>query len=96
MVNTLKSKGKEGKMKRKLSKWCKEVKKQMIDHDMDTTDVAAKFQWTRQYVSSIVNGRTYQREAVVKISHLFNLDIPEGTTVASAERGSGNECIEME
>lgn len=70
-------------MKRKLSKWCKDVKKQMIDKDMDTSDVANKFGWTRQYASSIVNGRTYQREAVVKVSTLFNLDIPEGSTVSS-------------
>lgn len=70
-------------MKRKLSKWCKDVRKQMIDRDMDTGDVADKFNWTRQYASSIINGRTYQREAVVKISTLFNLDIPEGSTVSS-------------
>lgn len=70
-------------MKRKLSKWSKDVRKQMIDRDMDTGDVAKKFQWTRQYASSIINGRTYQREAVVKISNLFELDVPEGSTLSS-------------
>lgn len=71
-------------MKRKLSKWCKDVQKIMIDRDMDTADVAAEFKWTRQYASSIINGRSYQREAVVKISHLFGLDIPEGSTLSKA------------
>lgn len=69
-------------MKRKLSKWCKDVKKTMIDRDMDTSDVAAVFKWTRQYASSIINGRTYQREAVVKISCLFDLEVPEGNTAS--------------
>lgn len=70
-------------MKRKLSKWSKDVRKQMIDKDMDTGDVAERFQWTRQYASSIINGRTYQREAVVKISLLFDLDVPEGSTLST-------------
>ena len=75
-------------MKRRLSSWSKEVKKEMIDRDMDTSDVAAAFKWTRQYASSIINGRTYQREAVVKISQLFNLEIPEGNTTSI----EGNLC----
>lgn len=82
-------------MKRKLSKWCKDVQKQMIDRDMDTRDLAAKLKWTRQYASSIINGRTYHKEAVVKISHLFNMDVPAGSTVAS-ERGADNECFKVE
>lgn len=69
-------------MKRKLSRWCKDVKKTMIDQDMDTKDVAATFNWTRQYASSIINGRTYQREAVVKISRLFDLEVPDGNTAS--------------
>lgn len=76
-------------MKRKLSKWSKEVRKQMIDRDMDTSDVAQKLQWTREYASSIINGRTYQREAVVKISYLFDLDIPEGSTLSSLTEKKG-------
>ncbi|MCM1125020.1 MAG: helix-turn-helix domain-containing protein [Lachnospiraceae bacterium] len=72
-------------MKRKLSRWCKDVKKIMIDRDMDTSDLAAVFNWTRQYVASIINGHTYQREAVVKISRLFNLEIPAGSTVSGEE-----------
>lgn len=73
-------------MKRKLSKWCKDVKKLMIDRDMDTSDVAAAFKWTRQYASSIINGRTYQREAVIKISQFFDLEIPDGNTASREDR----------
>ena len=65
-------------MKKKLSPWSKEVKKKMIDADLDTNDIADKFNWTRQYVSSIINGRTYQREAVVSISLYLGVAVPEG------------------
>lgn len=64
-------------MKKKLSPWSKEVKKAMIDKDLDTNDIANKFHWTRQYVSSIINGRTYQREAVVSISFYLGIEVPE-------------------
>lgn len=69
-------------MKIKYSNWSKAVKKAMIDNDMDMNDVAEKMKWTSQYTSSIINGRTYQREAVVKLSHLFKLEVPEGKTLA--------------
>lgn len=70
-------------MKRKLSLWSKTVKKKMIDHDMDTSDLANLMKWTSQYTSSIVNGRTYQKEAVERISHFFEIDIPsEKATLA--------------
>lgn len=72
-------------MKKKLSNWSKTVKKLMIDRDLDTADIARIMKWTTQYTSSIINGRTYQREAVIKICHFFELDIPEGdkTTLAT-------------
>ena len=44
-------------MKVIYSNWSKQVKKAMIDADLDTNDLADKFNWTRQYVSAIVNGR---------------------------------------
>lgn len=70
-------------MKKKLSVWSKTVKKKMIDHDMDTNDLADLMKWTSQYTSSIVNGRTYQKEAVEKICHFFELEIPsENATLA--------------
>jgi hypothetical protein len=72
-------------MKKKLSDWSKQVKIAMIKSDMDTADVADKFKWSRQYVSSIINGRTYQREAVGKLSVYFGLAVPsENSTLAKA------------
>lgn len=65
-------------MKKIYSKWSKEVKKAMIDADLDNNDIAKKFHWTSRYVSSIINGRTYQREAVVNISGYFGIEVPEG------------------
>lgn len=70
-------------MKKRLSPWSKKVKKAMIDQDMDTNDIADKFGWTRQYASSVINGRTYYKEAVSRISQLFMIDIPsENATLA--------------
>ena len=77
-------------MERKLSPWSKEVKKAMIDHDMETIDLANKFGWTRQYTSAIINGRVYFAEPVIRISHLFGIDIPsENATLA-------RKCVENE
>ena len=73
-------------MKKKLSPWSKEVKKKMIDADLDTNDIADKFHWTRQYVSSIINGRTYQREAVVNISCYLGVDVPEERSTLAKEK----------
>lgn len=75
------------------SHWSKQVKKAMIDADLDTNDIADKFNWTRQYVSSIINGRTYQREAVRNISMYLNIPIPEGEqgTLAKKKKVSENE-----
>ncbi|MDE6846910.1 MAG: helix-turn-helix domain-containing protein [Lachnospiraceae bacterium] len=75
------------------SHWSKQVKKAMIDADLDTNDIADKFNWTRQYVSSIINGRTYQREAVRNISIYFNIPVPESEkgTLAKKKKVSENE-----
>lgn len=75
------------------SNWSKEVKKAMIDADLDTNDIANKFKWTRQYVSSIINGRTYQREAVNSISLYLGIEIPEnaGSTLAKKKKVIDNE-----
>ncbi len=70
-------------MKKRLSPWSKKVKKAMIDQDMDTNDIANKFGWTRQYASAVINGRIYYKEAVIRISQLFMIDIPsENATLA--------------
>lgn len=48
----------------------------MIDADLDTNDIADKFKWTRQYVSAIINGRMYQKEAVGSISMYLGIGGP--------------------
>ncbi len=69
-------------MKVIYSNWSKQIKKAMIDADLDTSDIANKFNWTRQYVSSIINGREYHCEAVRSISTYFNIPMPD------SERGT--------
>lgn len=71
------------KQKKILSPWSKEVKKAMIDQDMDMNDIANKFKWTRQYATAIVNGSMYHPEAVARVSLLFDVEIPsENSTLA--------------
>ena len=43
-------------MKRKLSPWCKEVKKAMIDRDMSIADLAAELNLSSAYITRIING----------------------------------------
>ena len=73
-------------MKVIYSNWSKQVKKAMIDADLDTNDLADKFNWTRQYVSAIVNGRMYQREAVLNISFFLGVPVPESEKATLAKR----------
>ncbi len=46
-------------MKRILPTWCKEVKKSMIDDDINVTELAERVGFSRNYVSGVVNGRVY-------------------------------------
>lgn len=60
-------------MKRKLSPWCKQVQKTMIDLDMSTTDLAKKVGGSRTYVSAVVHGRIYAEPLMEKISATLNI-----------------------
>lgn len=60
-------------MARKLSPWCKEAKKALIDRDMEIGEVATELGMSRPYVSSILNGRVYSPVAVKKISDLLHI-----------------------
>lgn len=62
-------------MARKLSPWCKEVKRTLISLDMSVGELAEKIGKTRQYTSAVVNGRIYSEPAVKEISDVLN--IPE-------------------
>lgn len=62
-------------MAKKLSPWCKEAKKALIDKDLEINKLAEELSMTRSYVSSILNGRVYSPVAVKKISDY--LQIPD-------------------
>ena len=46
-------------MKRKLSPWCKEVKKTLIDRDMSVTELCGEVGMCRNYVTTTINGRMH-------------------------------------
>lgn len=60
-------------MARPLPKWCKEAQKKLIDEDMSVRDLANKIGMSRQYTSSIVNGRAYSEIAIKAISNELNI-----------------------
>lgn len=71
-------------MKKILSPWCKSVKKQMIDKDMEVQDLAKGVGMDRSYVSSIINGRVYSEPGVKKISDYLGIPDSSTTTATSA------------
>lgn len=60
-------------MKRKLSPWCKEVKKAMIDRDMSIADLAAELNLSSAYVTRIINGTFIIPEAKKRISKYLDI-----------------------
>lgn len=60
-------------MKRVLSPWCKAVKKAMIDENMDVKDLASGVNFTREYTSSVINGRVISDTARRVISDFLNV-----------------------
>lgn len=59
-------------MKRKLSPWCKEVKKTLIDRDMTVTDLCDQVGMCRNYVSRTINGASYAPALAETISKACN------------------------
>lgn len=57
-------------MKRKLSPWCKEVKKTLIDRDMTVTDLCDQVGMCRNYVSRTINGASYAGLISTVLRHL--------------------------
>jgi len=68
-----KQSGREETMKRVLSPWCKAVKKAMIDENMDVMDLASGVNFTREYTSSVINGRVISDTARRVISDFLNI-----------------------
>ena len=61
-------------MKRKLSQWCKVVKKYLIDRDMSVSEVGGEFGMCRNYVTTTINGRMYAPALAEKISKALDID----------------------
>ena len=66
-------------MEKKLSPWCKEAKKALIDKDLEINELASALDMTRSYVSSILNGRVYSPVAVKKISDYLQIPDADGS-----------------
>ena len=60
-------------MKRKIPRWCKNAKITMIENDLSTGDLAKALGFTREYMSSILNGRAITEPAVKKVSDYLNI-----------------------
>ena len=70
-------------MKRKLSPWCKEVKKAMIDNgaigsmmsgsDMSIADLAAELNLSSAYITRIINGTFIIPETKKRISKYLDI-----------------------
>ena len=60
-------------MKRKLSPWCKEVKKAMIERDMSIADLAAELNLSSAYVTRIINGTFIIPETKKRISKYLDI-----------------------
>lgn len=60
-------------MATKLSPWCKKAKIAMIEQELSVKDLAKELNLTREYVSAIINGRSYSPAAVKAISDFLNI-----------------------
>ena len=64
--------------KRKLSSWCKQAKKAIIDKDMTITELASKVNISIVYASKITSGTIVpSRELLIKICDVLEIDYPE-------------------
>lgn len=67
-------------MQWKLSRWCKDAQIAMVNKDIDMNDLAEAMNWTRQYTSSLINGRVYSYEAVLRLSYYLGITPSDGDT----------------
>ncbi len=70
-------------MARKLSPWCKNARITMIEKNLSVSDLSKNIGLTREYTSSILNGRVYAAPAVKKISSF--LGIPDDDITSENE-----------
>lgn len=72
-------------MKRKLSPWCKSVKHALIDRDWGVAELAEAANMSKEYTSSVINGRVYSEPAIKNISDILN--------IAETARSLGSETL---
>ena len=60
-------------MTRILPPWCKRAKITMIMSNVDVNSLAKELGYTRQYLSSVLNGRTVSPPARKRISDFLNI-----------------------
>lgn len=60
--------------KRTLPRWCKDVKHQLIERDMDVNDLAEAIGISRVYVSEIINGRRFAPDMAKKIASFLEVE----------------------
>lgn len=65
--------------KRILSPWSKAVKKRMIDNDLSTVELAEQLNMSRSHLSSVINGITYSKPAIEKISIALGVPVSPNT-----------------
>ena len=62
------------KIKRKLSPWCKAAKIAMIERDRGISDLAKAVNMSKEYTTSIINGRVLSEPATKAISDVLNIE----------------------
>ena len=64
--------------KRRLSSWCKDAKKAMIDKDMTIKELASEANISFVYASKITSGVIVpSHETLTKICEILEIDCPE-------------------
>jgi hypothetical protein len=63
-------------MKRPLTPWCKEVKKALIDKDLNVTELSDLVGANCPYVSGVVNGRMVLPDLAEKIAKQLDIKVP--------------------
>jgi len=66
-------------MAKTLPRWCKDAQIAMIEKDLNVNELARESGYTREYVSSLINGRHYSPDANTKISGILGIVSSEDT-----------------
>lgn len=68
-----------GTFSRRYLEWSKEAQKAQIDTGLGNRDLAEKLNYSRQFVTSVVNGRKESRLAIARISKCLGIPKIEDT-----------------